>query len=221
MYPDVCACVLSQVWFFATQWTVACQAPLYMEFSRQEYWSRLLFLTPGDLPDSGIKTVSLASPILAGRFFTIMTWEGHCDVQWLLLLKDHGKWWEEFRKCQNDRGDSSPYVLPISQSRYHWKPSWLRDGWATRKDPESEWLARDNLETYPITIKRETVSPVADHLSWVPLPCCSPLRQPFPIKSLALSALVSLQTIRFQVLHSSPLSGPGKGLPSYNIYTHR
>lgn len=56
---------------------------------------------------------------------------------------------EEFRKCQNERGDSSPYVLPISQSRYHWKPSWLRDAWATRKDPESEWLARDNRKLTP------------------------------------------------------------------------
>ena len=39
----------------ATPWTVARQAPLSMGFSRQEYWSRLLFPPPGDLPDSGIK----------------------------------------------------------------------------------------------------------------------------------------------------------------------
>ena len=45
-------------------------------------------------------------------------------------------------------------------------------------------------------------------------------RQPFPIKSLALSAVASPQTIRFQVLHNSPVSGPGKGLPSCNVYTH-
>ena len=36
-------------------WTVACQAPLSMEFSRQEYWSRLPYPSPGDLPDPGIK----------------------------------------------------------------------------------------------------------------------------------------------------------------------
>ena len=40
-----------------------------MEFSRQEYWSGLPFPTPGDLPDPGIKTASLASPALAGGFF--------------------------------------------------------------------------------------------------------------------------------------------------------
>ena len=37
----------------ATPWTVACQAPLSVGFSRQEYWSGLPFLSPGDLPDPG------------------------------------------------------------------------------------------------------------------------------------------------------------------------
>ena len=54
-------------------WTVACQAPLSMEFSRQEYWSRLPFPTPGDWPDPGIKPMSLVSPALAGRFFFFFT----------------------------------------------------------------------------------------------------------------------------------------------------
>ena len=39
-------------------------------FSRHDYWSRLPFPTPGDLPNPGIKPASLASPVLAGRFFT-------------------------------------------------------------------------------------------------------------------------------------------------------
>jgi len=38
-----------------TPWTIACQAPLSMEFSRQEYWSGLPFPSPGDLPDPGIE----------------------------------------------------------------------------------------------------------------------------------------------------------------------
>ena len=42
-------------------WTVTCQAPLSIEFSRQEYWSRLPFLSPGGLPGSGVK---LRSPAL-------------------------------------------------------------------------------------------------------------------------------------------------------------
>ena len=45
---------------FATPWTVACQAPLPMGFSRQEYWSGLPFPSPGDLPNPGIELVSPA-----------------------------------------------------------------------------------------------------------------------------------------------------------------
>ena len=42
--------LLSHVWLFATQWTVACQAPLSMGFSRQEHWTGLPFLPPGAFP---------------------------------------------------------------------------------------------------------------------------------------------------------------------------
>ena len=52
------------------------QAPPSMEFSSQEYWSRLPCPPPGDLPDSGIQPTSLMSPALAGRLFTTSsTWE--------------------------------------------------------------------------------------------------------------------------------------------------
>ena len=44
----------------ATPWTVACQAPLSMGFSRQEYWSGLSCPSPGDLPDPGIEPASPA-----------------------------------------------------------------------------------------------------------------------------------------------------------------
>ena len=63
-------CVLSHAQLFATPWTIAHQAPLSMEFSRQEYQSGLPFLSPGDLPRQGIEPVSPTSPALAGRFFT-------------------------------------------------------------------------------------------------------------------------------------------------------
>ena len=48
----------SRVQLFETPWTVACQAPLSMGFSRQEYWSGLPFPSPGDLPNPGIKPQS-------------------------------------------------------------------------------------------------------------------------------------------------------------------
>ena len=64
----LCCCIVTKSCpILATPWTVAPQASLSMRFSRQEYWSRLPFASPGDLPDSGIKLASLA---LAGRFFT-------------------------------------------------------------------------------------------------------------------------------------------------------
>ena len=75
----ICACMLSRfshVQLFATFWTVTCQAPLSMGFSRQEYWSGLPRPLPGDLPDAGIEPMSLMSPALVGGFFTTSTtWE--------------------------------------------------------------------------------------------------------------------------------------------------
>ena len=53
----------SHILFFVTTWTIALQAPLAIEFFRQEYWSGLPFSTPGNLPNPMIKP-------LAGRFFT-------------------------------------------------------------------------------------------------------------------------------------------------------
>jgi len=63
--------------------TVAHQIPLPMEFSRREQWSGVPFPTAGDLPDPGIEPVSLVSPALAGRLFTISaTWE----ALWTVVL---------------------------------------------------------------------------------------------------------------------------------------
>ena len=67
----VCAQSLRCVRLFATLWTVACQAPPSMRFSRKEYWSGLPFSSPGDLPNPGIKPTSPASPELASRFLII------------------------------------------------------------------------------------------------------------------------------------------------------
>ena len=68
----VCVCVfaLSCVQLFVPPWTAAHQAPLFMEFSRHEYWSGLLVPSPGDLPDPGVEPLSLVSLALVGEFFT-------------------------------------------------------------------------------------------------------------------------------------------------------
>ena len=52
---------------------------------------------------------------------------------------------------ERSKGDAT--CLTTSQNPSHWHPSWLSDMCITMKDPESEWLARDYLETNPITIK--------------------------------------------------------------------
>ena len=68
---DMLTCLeLSCVQLFATPWTVACQAPLSMEFSRQEYWNGLPFPIQGIFPTQGSNPHLFASPVLAGGLFT-------------------------------------------------------------------------------------------------------------------------------------------------------
>ena len=115
------------------------------------------------------------------------------------------------RVQERSKGDTT---CPATSQNPLWHPSWLNK--ACSKDSESEWLAKDNLETNASTIKPETASHVTELFSWVSFPYRSPPRCPFPIKSLALSADVSPRTIHFQVLDKSPVSGPGKGPLSCN-----
>ena len=75
----LCSCMLihfSPVLLFVTLWPVAHQAPLSLGFSWQEYLRELPFPSSGNLPDSGVKPMSLMTPALAGGLFTISaTWE--------------------------------------------------------------------------------------------------------------------------------------------------
>ena len=64
---SVCVQSLSCIELFVTPWPVACQAPLFMGFPRQGYWSGLPSPLSGDIPNLGIELASLA---LTGRFFT-------------------------------------------------------------------------------------------------------------------------------------------------------
>ena len=96
-------CVFSHVCSLPSSWTVdtsylpsyklhgpmdySCQAPLSTEFSRQEYWTGLPFPTPGDLPNSGFETASLASSALAGRYVTTSsTWGASVFISRFLTL---------------------------------------------------------------------------------------------------------------------------------------
>ena len=78
----------SHVQLFATLWTVVLQAPLSMEFSMQEHWSRLPCPPPGNLPDPGTESASLMSLALAGGFFTTSNpWEAQkYDTYYMSIL---------------------------------------------------------------------------------------------------------------------------------------
>ena len=67
LYPSIFPKSVSQILLLVNLWTKAHQVPLSMGFSRQEYWSGLPFLSPGDLPDPGIEP---RSPALQAGFFT-------------------------------------------------------------------------------------------------------------------------------------------------------
>ena len=82
---QLCSYSLSGIHLFVNPRTVACQALLSMEFSRQEYWSGLLFPSPGDLSNPRIKPVPPASPALAGGFFIIWP-HGELLISWKMLI---------------------------------------------------------------------------------------------------------------------------------------
>ena len=87
-YHNVCAVLsrFSHLWLFATLWTAAHQAPLSMGLSGPEYWSGVLFPSPGDLPNPGIEPMSLTSPALAGKFFTTRATQNSLIMLELLLF---------------------------------------------------------------------------------------------------------------------------------------
>ena len=88
-----------------TSRTVARQPPLSIGFSRQEYWSGMPFLPPGDLSDPGIKP---ESPALAGRFFTISTtWETLSSLDIVSIV------------CINQSQSPNPSLPPANFQKYH------------------------------------------------------------------------------------------------------
>ena len=109
-------------------------------------------------------------------------------------------------------GGSSSEVLPTSQDALCWNPSRLSDACAPKKDPNSECLARDKPEMNPMTIKPESASHVTEWFSPFPSPSCPPPRQPFPMKPLAWTALLSSDNSLPSVRQELTLK-PWKGTP--------
>ena len=88
--PSLHVChVLSCVWLFETPWTGVHQAPLYMEFSRQEYWNGLPFPPPADLPDPGIRPASPVPPALQADSLPLEpsgNWKNKMRTEWSLII---------------------------------------------------------------------------------------------------------------------------------------
>ena len=78
----MCAKSLCCVWLFETPWTVVLQVPLSVGFSRQEYWSGLLFPSPGDLLDPGIEPGSLMSLLHRQVGSLLLAPSGNPQVKW-------------------------------------------------------------------------------------------------------------------------------------------
>ena len=78
--------LLSHVWLFATPWTVACQAPLSMALSKQEYWSELPFPSPGDFPVSRALQVDSLPSEPPGKSYSIHT---HTHTHTQILIKNN------------------------------------------------------------------------------------------------------------------------------------
>ena len=102
-----CAHLLSWVQLFVTPWIVAHQAPQSMGSSQQEYWNLLSFPPPGDLPHPGTESKSLASPTVAGRFFTTVP-PGKPQLPWC--------WWCLLVSLHIDLFifQDSPFPFPFS-----------------------------------------------------------------------------------------------------------
>ena len=100
-------------------------------------------------------------------------------------------------------------------------------GWTRHAPPGrtlSEFLAKDNPETNPITKKPKTASHVTEQFSWVPLPYCSPPGCPFPIKISCFVSTCVCSDNSFLSVRQEPSFRPGRGPPSctdsYTIPCH-
>ena len=79
------ACTLSHIWYFVTPLAVACQTPLSMEFSRQEYWNKWSFPSPVDHPNPGIKPTLLCLLLWQAGSLPAEPQGSPCKRQWLHL----------------------------------------------------------------------------------------------------------------------------------------
>ena len=146
----MCRCtVLSRVRLFATPWAVACQAPLFMGFPRQEHLSGLPFPSPGDLTGPGIKP---RAPEMAGKFFRVWA-TGGLETHLVLFFtfrQKGGPLPSTFQGGNEGRGlfDFSAFPYPLlgrsdlwlTRLSVIWKetPGWASSGFSRPSSPPRE-----------------------------------------------------------------------------------
>ena len=136
----------SSVWLCLNPWAVACQAPLSMGFSKQEYWSGLSCPPQGDLPNARMESVPLKSPALAGGFFTTSAmWEAQkvaeSDVKLRLV------WFQRM---------VASIMLQCPLQGTAPKAKWTNVGW--------QWATRGSEELSYVRVKK---NPTREVFSWV------------------------------------------------------
>ena len=126
----MCACTVAHcIWLFVTPWTVANQAPLSMQFSRQEYWSGLSCPPPGNLTDPGIEPIFPAISCIGRRIFfffltTSTTWK------WTSLVAQMVKRLSTMREAQvRSLGWEDPLEKDMTthSSTLSWKIPWTEE----------------------------------------------------------------------------------------------
>ena len=125
-----------------TPWIIACQAPLFMDFSRQEYWNGLPFPSPGDLPNPGIEA---RSPALQAD--SLLS-EPPGKPNWYIL--------HIITKEKNSCHNQNMYI----NENYHWIRKWCSH---LKASTTSDWLVTEGTASF--SDRSSGVSPATSHLS--------------------------------------------------------
>ena len=162
---------VSRVWLFETPRTVAHQAPLSMGFSRQEYWSGLLFPPTGDLPHPGIKPTFPMSPALASKFFTTKP-PGkpnfYCLSMWiisnLLSLLVHDLWAQRFWNSPLNPALSMLHQVPWSVENWviTGPVKWCLGLWD--HPPTSSSTSSSFTSASEMIVSRKKTNPLTSHV---------------------------------------------------------
>ena len=117
-----------------------------------------------------------------------------------------------------ERSKGDIICLTTSQNPSLWHPSWLNKACTTRKDSESEWLAKDNPETNTITIKPETAKPCDRAVLLASLILLLSARVPFPNKISYFVSICVSSDISFPSIRQELSVGPWKRFPFLQHY---